>query len=210
LFGLLFSYPLVLAPIVLRAVGGFFLIIGIPRELPPGVAEAAIAALGAGISVAVPFGHDGADQMTSIILVVATIARALPMTPIPELCLSFVAAQACLSYFTAGAAKCWARGWRDGTFLPSVLRTCSYGGTHVGEFFARRRLLARVAANGMMFYECAFPLVVLAPRPVVLGWLSCGLAFHVSVAAIMGLNNFVWAFGATYPAIFWCATRGRG
>jgi hypothetical protein len=36
-----------------------------------------------------------------------------------------------------------------------------------------------------------------------------GILFHVANAVIMGLNTFVWAFVATYPAILFCAVSLR-
>ena len=41
------------------------------------------------------------------------------------------------------------------------------------------------------------------PRPLALAVLAAALVFHAGNAAIMGLNTFVWAFAATYPAILW-------
>jgi hypothetical protein len=34
--------------------------------------------------------------------------------------------------------------------------------------------------------------------------LTAGLSFHLVAAVVMGLNTFVWAFSATYPAILHC------
>ena len=36
-------------------------------------------------------------------------------------------------------------------------------------------------------------------------FLAGGLLFHVASAVLMGLNTFLWAFGATYPAVFYCS-----
>jgi hypothetical protein len=39
-------------------------------------------------------------------------------------------------------------------------------------------------------------------RLLFLGW---GVAFHLGCAVVMGLNNFLWAFIATYPALLFAA-----
>ncbi len=33
------------------------------------------------------------------------------------------------------------------------------------------------------------------------------MAFHVTLAFVMGLNGFLWAFVATYPAVIYCNER---
>jgi hypothetical protein len=58
-----------------------------------------------------------------------------------------------------------------------------------------------MAAWSVIIVECAFPLVVIAPFPLMVVLLSLGMLFHLLCAVIMGLNSFLWAFVATYPAL---------
>jgi hypothetical protein len=53
----------------------------------------------------------------------------------------------------------------------------------------------------VIVFECTFPLAILSPR-LALVFFGAGIAFHVGIAAVMGLNNFVWPFIATYPAVY--------
>jgi hypothetical protein len=50
----------------------------------------------------------------------------------------------------------------------------------------------------------SFPVVLVAPREVCWGYLACGVLFHLGTAITMGLNKFVWAFLALYPAALYC------
>jgi hypothetical protein len=49
-------------------------------------------------------------------------------------------------------------------------------------------------------FECAFPLALIDARLLSL----LGIAFHVVNARVLGLNRFLWAWLAAYPALwFW-------
>lgn len=52
-----------------------------------------------------------------------------------------------------------------------------------------------------MVFECIFPFLLLGPSWLILGALALGLSFHLDCAMMMGLNNFLWMFPATYPCV---------
>ena len=60
---------------------------------------------------------------------------------------------------------------------------------------------------GVIVFECGFAAIWFVPRPVAISFLICGAAFHLSVALLMGLNVFLWAFLSTYPAIWHCCVN---
>jgi hypothetical protein len=53
----------------------------------------------------------------------------------------------------------------------------------------------------IILVESLFFLFVFIPAPYFLVFLLWGIAFHIYNAGAMGLNNFLWAFIGTYPAI---------
>ena len=57
-------------------------------------------------------------------------------------------------------------------------------------------------------FELGFAGVLWLPEPAGLALLATGLAFHVTTAVMMGLNVFVWAFAAAYPAVMFFAKHG--
>ncbi|HEY6033401.1 MAG TPA: hypothetical protein VIV58_04055, partial [Kofleriaceae bacterium] len=61
--------------------------------------------------------------------------------------------------------------------------------------------LRRPIGIAMVITEAAFPLALLGPWWLVLAFFAWGVVFHVANAVLMGLNSFLWAFVATYPAI---------
>ncbi|HKP57018.1 MAG TPA: hypothetical protein VJV78_09870 [Polyangiales bacterium] len=145
--------------------------------------------------------NGGSDYMS------VTILLALCFALVPQLqraALMFIAVQTLLSYFNAGVVKLRQPAWRSGQALlafvsaqPSVsaLRLAALLGAP-----RRRRLLARAVIG----YECLTPLALLDPRLCAL-ILALGLGFHLSNALVFGLNRFLFAWAAAYPALFFCS-----
>jgi hypothetical protein len=116
----------------------------------------------------------------------------------------FIAAQACLAYFVAGASKLRESSWRSGQALPLIFATLMWGNRPQAVLLNSRRRLALALSWMTMLGECAVPLALVVPLPVAIAILGCAAFFHVLTAIEMGLNSFVWAFGSTYPAIIFC------
>lgn len=145
---------------------------------------------------------DGAEQMTDIVL----ISAALALLPVPSdaritLAVIFIAAQAVLSYFTAGVAKLISPIWRSGGALPAILGTYGHGLATVSRIMTSRPAVGFVLGWAVILFEVSFPLVLLAPSSVAIAVLGIGLTFHLVSAVLMGLNSFLWPFPATYACV---------
>jgi hypothetical protein len=121
--------------------------------------------------------------------------------------LSFVAAMACLAYVSAGVAKLRSGNWRGGAFLGAVLATEFWGGERLSSFATGSPWLVRLLERGVIVFELVFPIVLVLPLPAALAVLAMGVLFHLAVAVALGLNTFLWAFVATYPAILFVHAR---
>ncbi len=155
-------------------------------------------------------GDDGSDQMNSIIL----LAMLLTVGPhsdafILQLGIWFIALQACLSYTTAGIAKLISPTWRSGEAAYRIFNTGTYGMQPVAALMQDRRWLKMAACWSVIGMETLFPLVLVLPAPWIWIFLGWGVLFHVLCAIIMGLNSFVWAFVATYPAIVFASLSAQ-
>jgi hypothetical protein len=65
--------------------------------------------------------------------------------------------------------------------------------------------VARAGAWTVLALECAFPLVLVVPGAA---WvlLPAAAAFHLANAIVLGLDRFLWAWLAAYPALaHWAA-----
>lgn len=156
------------------------------------------------------YGMDGSDQMSSILVIALTLYCLSPTNRIVALAaIWFVALQSCLSYFASGVAKVVSQKWRSGTAVFEVLNTASYGRRDVARLLGDAPRIARLLNWSVVVFECAFPLALIAGGRVALVFFAGGLLLHVGIALCMGLNSFLWAFVATYPAVLYAGTSIR-
>jgi hypothetical protein len=149
------------------------------------------------------FGLDGADQMSLLILLTLLLCSAAPSREIREIGLCFIALQLALSYMVSGVAKLASREWRSGRALEGILSTHTYGTALTRKLVSRHKLMCRIGCWGVIITEMALPFGLLLGPAGVIASLSIGLCMHLVIAAIMGLNDFVWSFAAAYPAFIY-------
>jgi hypothetical protein len=156
--------------------------------------------------------NGGSDAMSMVVLT-ATSAAAISghAALVSKLALYYIAVQVTLSYVVAGLAKLQHADWRDGSALRHFVAAGAY---EVPERLARarwlhNRVLCRVLAGGVIGFECLFPCAWLGPRACLI-MLALGLGFHIANAFVFGLNRFVFAWAAGYPALFYCALSLHG
>ncbi|GAA4277264.1 hypothetical protein [Aquimarina mytili] len=149
-----------------------------------------------------PVGKDGSDQMSSIVLLCLLIIALFPDNKvIVAASLLFIAYQSIVSYLTAGVAKLISKTWRSGTIVFGIFNTKTYGSRHVVQFLKDKPKLIKVLNHSTFIFEVLFFLVLFIPPPYNIFALIIPVTFHFFCAGIMGLNSFVFAFIATYPAV---------
>jgi hypothetical protein len=154
-----------------------------------------------------PFGGEGSDQVSLIVFTTLLLVSLRPTATAMQLGLWFIALQGCLAYFVSGIYKVTGPMWRDGTGLIGVLGTRTFGNPTLATWLGAHARTTRWLSRGMSLSETLFPLVLLAPSSWLPFFLIGGVAFHLTCAVVMGLNCFVWAFVATYPAITYVVLR---
>jgi hypothetical protein len=145
--------------------------------------------------------NGGSDYMTMSILMALSVAN---FAPLQSACLLYIGVQVSLSYFVAGIAKLKETDWRRGVALQSFVLATPYAAPSWA-----RALVSGARASGLlswsvMAFECLFPLCWADPR-VCLAFIAFGGGFHVANALVFGLNRFLFAWGAAYPALFYCS-----
>jgi hypothetical protein len=205
--GRVLDFPRILGVIGLRLIAAL-LLVAVPTTGPVHVLLLGLVALGTSMLILrTTFGLDGADQLVLIAFTTLALVSVHPSAVAVQLGLWFIALQSCLAYFTAGIYKVTSRTWWDGSALTGVLGTLSYGNRSLAGWFQRHGRTALWCSRLFCASEAAFPLVLLCPPGWLPYFLAWGVVFHVSCAVIMGLNDFVWAFVATYPAIAYVVLR---
>lgn len=149
---------------------------------------------------------EGADHMQLVVWASAAVFGLSAPGLGQSAALAFLAAQGVLAYVTAGAKKLGVGMWRDGTAVGAILATEAYGTPALARWAGRRWVSAPLTWLTLAF-ELGGPLLLLAGPPGALAFSAIALSFHLGVAATMGIDRFVFAFGATHPALFWAATQ---
>lgn len=152
------------------------------------------------------YGFDGSDHMHAIVWAGLLVFLASPSASIKDLALVFIAAQLLLSYLTSGIAKLLSPIWRSGKAVGLIVRTESYGQKSVSRLIERLHLSGPLS-RGTMVLEVVGPLSVLMGPKAAIVFIFFGVMFHLGSAIVMGLNSFVWAFAACFPAVLYISER---
>lgn len=157
--------------------------------------------------------NGGSDYMTLIVLLGLFVGRAFG-EEYPRWILfafSYIGIQVALSYFSAGISKIRHPEWRTGRALSGFLRSDYYGSPQwiksAVRYLEDQRWI-RYCAWILLAFEVLFPIALFNPH---LSLLFIGLAifFQSMNVVVFGLNRFIWAWGAAYPAVYWCSQHWR-
>jgi hypothetical protein len=195
----LLAYNVFRVMLLIRAVASATLVVEAVGGRPAAAVKTVMAVSSLPMMVRSPYGWDGADQMSALTFLALAARSWLPeITPAIQRFFTF---QLCLSYLSSGVAKAISAQWRSGAALTGIASTQMYGNAAVHDWLRGHPALTAVVARSIIFSECAFPLILIAPRPLRRCGLLGGVFFHALAARIMGLNTFFWSFVAVYPAI---------
>ncbi len=144
-----------------------------------------------------------ADHMTLIGLA-AVVVGGLPKgsSALQFTALGFLAFQCSLAYVAGGVSKVLVANWRTGSRLIQVFQDSAHRFSPLGAWLARRPRIALLMSWSVIVLELLFPLCLILPPFGFWIFIVAGLMFHAVIAVVMGLPGFLWAFGATYPALY--------
>lgn len=147
------------------------------------------------------FGRDGSDRMHILVFLALCVCYSFTDLRARSIGLIFIALSSMLAYFVSGLVKAISQQWRTGRSIALVLCSENYGAPALGRWIAKNSRACQAACWSVIIFETTFPLLVLFGLMPTACVLLAGIFFHISIAAAMGLNGFVWSFPATYPAI---------
>ncbi len=122
----------------------------------------------------------------------------------------FVALQYSISMLIAGIAKIVSPIWRSGEAMIGISSTSFYGSPRLHTILTQHKDISKLLCWMVIIIECTFWLVFIVNWKMGIILLLIGLALHASIALTMGLNDFFWAFTATYPIIWFCSRQLTG
>lgn len=149
--------------------------------------------------------NGGSDFMTLVVLMALCAAACFDSHPlIQKGALWYTALQVCNSYFLAGVVKIKHANWRSGRALIGFLNSTIYKPDRVSIWLTKRSLLAKAVSWSILIFECSFPLALLNSELCQI-YLGLAFLFHVANIYIFGLNRFLYAWAAAYPALYFCS-----
>lgn len=149
--------------------------------------------------------NGGSDFMTLSVLFALSVAQCFADIPvITRGCLWYIGIQACTSYFLAGVVKVKHTSWRQGYAIPAFIDSSIYGPLPALSRFYHSRTVGLGMSWFILAFECLFPLALWSPSSCAF-FMATALVFHVGNFYVFGLNRFVFAWAATYPALYYCS-----
>jgi hypothetical protein len=143
---------------------------------------------------------DGSDQMMFVVLLTCFFGSLGGGAWTARAAVAFLAAELTLSYLVAGLYKAASKYWQSGGAFVMLVQTRMYGLPLAARTVRRCPAVGTAADYAVLSWESLFFLALVSPPPVVVVILAVGISFHVGCGVIMGLNRFLWAFVASYPA----------
>lgn len=142
--------------------------------------------------------NGGSDSMMLVVTLALALAHTFPAHA--NLAFGYCAIQLALSYTLAGLAKLRDPAWRSGRALAILVELPQY---RVPRPFARiAAAWTRVGSWSILAFELAFPLAFASPLAASI-LLPIGAGFHLANALVFGLDRFLWAWLAAYPALLY-------
>jgi hypothetical protein len=149
--------------------------------------------------------NGASDSMTLLILIALFLAQLFKNDiHIVEKCLWYIAIQSCLSYFIGGLGKIQQIRWRQGKALFDFIQFSPYPVSQRLKKLSEKNLLLHLTTWSVVTFECSFPLAFFNPK-ICLFLIAVALVFHLGNVYIFGLNRFLFAWSATYPALYFCS-----
>lgn len=144
--------------------------------------------------------NGGSDSMSMMTLIGLNFALHESATTIGFHLIGFYST---VSYFIAGLVKLKNKYWRSGFALKIFLTQSNYWIPETIQELAQQRIFTIPASFLLIFFECSFPIVWLLPS-LTKFYVAGACIFHIVNYFCLGLNRFVFAWLATYPALFLC------
>jgi hypothetical protein len=209
IFNLVFGYTAFQVSAILRIIGSLGTLVGL-LYAPVIVHTFLILCITAYFYLfyRLPYALDGSDQITLFVLI-GTLIMTLDggSGEFVRLGAAAITIHAVLSYLTSGVAKLLSQLWRNGKGLTGVMTSAEFGNSLIGRFLTHRPIIAAIVSWYIIFSHLFVGGAYLFGGKIALVAVCMSAAFHIAVATVMRLNNFVWSFAAIYPSVLFLSSH---
>jgi hypothetical protein len=196
----IFSWPGILALLSCRVATALACIVCACLGPVPALLLAAYVVTGCLLVLRTHHAADGAEQfmhITAMACLVAVISRG---SLAGEIGLFFLSAELSLAYATSALVKIVRSEWRSGQFLTEIFASETFGRRWAFKFLTARPQRAKWTSQVVIYGELLCCLAPWSPPHMAWALLAGAALFHIGVGVTMGLNMFVFAFAAAFPA----------
>jgi hypothetical protein len=149
--------------------------------------------------------NGGSDFMTMVVLLALSVASIWPQWT--RIALGYIAVQLGLSYFLPGIVKLKKKEWRSGRALAVLMNDGSYEIPQSVKNWVARPNASFALSWALIAFELSFPIAMINLFFCVV-YLAVALLFHLVTFYVFGLNRFVWAWIAAFPALLYWSAKG--
>ncbi len=143
--------------------------------------------------------NGGSDYMTLLVLLMSSGALLIPKWS--HYFWFYLGIQVILSYFISGFFKLKNKDWRNGESLKKLLQGSNYNIPSNIKILANNRPVILFLSWLVILFELS-SIAVFINLTVCLAYIAIAFIFHVVNFYILGLNRFVFAWLAAYPALY--------
>ncbi|NUR04524.1 MAG: hypothetical protein HOY79_50885 [Streptomyces sp.] len=147
-------------------------------------------------TVALEAAGDGADTMLATVLLPLGCWTHLTQPWTRDILLGCLAVNVCIAYLRSGLAKISVVAWRSGRQVALIVNSRHYGSRQLAWPLLEYPSLAWAVSWPVMVVEIGAPVALLIGHQVLLAWAASVFLLHVTIAGVMRLARFMWAFAA--------------
>lgn len=123
-----------------------------------------------------------------------------------EISLYFIAIMTLISYLFTSFYKFKGEKWRKGNALKLIMGSAAYGNERVHDFLDKNKKTSIFLNHSIILFQAGSILSIFSPKISII-FIFIGIIFHLSIAALMNLNNFFWVYLSTYPCIYYLSLK---
>ena len=120
----------------------------------------------------------------------------------------YISFYAITSYFLTGYNKILSPKWRSGIGLTNLMSTENYGKQGIYEYLKSNKDIAKYLSWGIIVFQLLFFIGVFDSRLMLL-FVFFAFIFHLNVAMIMKLYNFLFIYLSTFPVLYYSSLKLR-
>ncbi|HMO18318.1 MAG TPA: HTTM domain-containing protein [Oligoflexia bacterium] len=147
--------------------------------------------------------NGGSDYVTLMVLLVLSVICIFPKSESVKLGgILYIAIQITSSYFIAGLIKIRQGNWRNGNALGAFINSTIYNHDSFIRSLSRSPAILTLLSWVIIVFEISFITSLFDPD-ICRIYIIIAFGFHIANAYIFGLNRFIFAWAACYPALIY-------